>query len=79
MLSKLIVSSYNMFIEVSLWLSLLMLVVGGWIGASSADASGILGAIIGAIIWFVVAVVFFGAFLILGDIRDRVKKIEESK
>jgi len=79
MLSKLIVSSYNMFIEISLWLSLVLLVVGGWAGASSADGSGILGAILGAVIWFVIAVVFFGAFLILGDIRERVKSIEESK
>ncbi len=30
MLSKIIVSSYAVFIEISLWLSLLLFVIGGW-------------------------------------------------
>lgn len=74
MLSKIIVSSYAVFIEISLWLSLLLLVIGGW-----HFLSGFAGAIIGLAIWFVISAVFFGAFLILEDIREIVKRIEEAK
>ncbi len=81
MLSKIIVSSYAVFIEISLWLSLLLFVIGGWSFSNpmTGEGGGFMGAIIGLIIWFVIAVVFFGAFLILEDIRISVKKIEEAK
>ncbi|HEB87058.1 MAG TPA: hypothetical protein ENI68_08605 [Gammaproteobacteria bacterium] len=81
MLSKIIVSSYAVFIEISLWLSLLLFVIGGWNFSNpmTGEGGGFMGAIIGLIIWFVIAVVFFGAFLILEDIRISVKRIEEAK
>lgn len=93
MLAKLIVNFHRIFIEISLWLSLLFFVVVGWFFPilmgeefmsqsgdgffSLASISGLKGAIIGAIAWFLSAVVFFGRLLILGDIRTRVKNIEE--
>ncbi len=92
MLAKLIVNSHRIFIEIGLWLSLLFFLVVGWFFPilmgeefmsqsgdglfSLASISGIKGAIIGAITWFLTAVVFFGRLLILGDIRTRVKNIE---
>ena len=79
MLSKFIVSSYKTVIEIALWLSLLVFIAGGWAGASTAEFNSILGATAGAVLWFILAVVFFGAFLVLGDIRERVKSIEESE
>ncbi len=81
MLSKIIVSSYSVFIEISLWLSLFLLVIGGWNFSNpmTGQGGGFMGAIIGLVIWFVVAIIFFGAFLILEDIRKSVKRIEEEK
>ena len=93
MLVKLIVNSHRLFIEISLWLSLLFFIVVGWFfpilmgeefmsrsGSgffSLSSISGLKGAIVGAIAWFLTAVVFFGRFLILGDIRNRIRNIEE--
>ena len=73
MLSKIIVSSYQMLIEISIWLFLLLSIVLGWMGG------GFFGAIGGLIAGFVFAVMFFGAFLILSDIRTSVQRIEEAK
>ena len=94
MLANLIVNSHRVLIEICLWLSLLFFLVVGWhfpilLGEevlsqtgrgffSLASISGLKGAIVGAIAWFLSAVVFFGRFLILGDIRTRVKNIEEN-
>ncbi len=93
MLAKLIVNSHRIFIEIGLWLSLLFFLVVGWhfpilMGEefmsqsgdglfSLASISGIKGAIVGAIAWFLSAVVFFGQLLILGDIRIRIRNIEK--
>ena len=71
MLSKFIVSSYGVFIEISLWLSLLASVVSGYM------VNGILAAIGFFVIWFVCATVFFGGFLILEDIRIAVNRSGE--
>ena len=78
MLSGLIVNSYKLFIEIALWLSLMMSIIVGW-QAHSTFFGGILGVIVGITIWFIMAVIFFGAFLVLEDIRERVKNIEASK
>lgn len=76
MLSKIIVNSYKVFIEIALWASLLLFIIIGWnIGYSS----GIIGAILGVVLWFFGAVIFFGSFLVLVDIREKVKSIEASK
>lgn len=82
MLSKMIVNSYQILIEIALWLSLLAFVILGWqmrAGGFAGSIMGFKGAIIWAVVWFIVAVVFFGGLLVLGDIRERVKKIESSK
>jgi hypothetical protein len=73
MLTKLIVSSYQTLIEVSLWVFLLFSLVLGW-----NVGDGVLGAIVGLVIGFVLAVMLFGAFLTLGDIRQSARNIESS-
>ncbi|MDH5327210.1 MAG: hypothetical protein OEZ68_19435 [Gammaproteobacteria bacterium] len=75
MLSKLIVSSYEALIEAALWLFLVICLVGGWYGGSTMDQSFV-GAISGLILGFVFAVMFFGAFLVLSDIRKSVRELE---
>jgi hypothetical protein len=73
-----------MFLELALWLSLTAFVVGGYtaqttsIWGASTGSSGFFGAAVGAIVWLLVAVIFFGAFLTLDDIRVRVKDIQEA-
>lgn len=73
MLSKLIVGSWSVLIEVSLWLLLLVGLVAGW------QAGGFLGAIGGLILAFIVGSMFMGAFLVLDDIRKTVKVIESKR
>ena len=69
-LSKLIVQIYGVILEVGLWLALLGAIIGGW------QANGFIGAVGMLIATAVIAAVFVGAFLVLNDIRDRVKAIE---
>ena len=70
MLSKIIVGSWSILIEAALWFFLLVGLVGGWI------TSGFLGALGGLIGTFLFCAVFFGAFIVLDDIRKTVKAIE---
>lgn len=71
MLSKTIVSSYAVLIEIALWLSLLVGAVIGW------NIAEVIGAIIGVVAIFVLSVAFFGGFLILEDIRRILRLIEQ--
>jgi membrane protein DedA with SNARE-associated domain len=73
MLSKIIVGAWSSLIEVSLWLLLIVALIGGW------QASGFIGAIVGLVISFIVGSMFLGAFLVLDDIRKTVKAIEGKK
>lgn len=73
MLSKIIVGSWSILIEISLWLILLMGLIGGWQGGD------FLGAIGGLIVAFVLGSMFLGAFLVLDDIRKTVKAIEKKQ
>lgn len=73
MLSKLIVSSYAMLLEISIWLILVGSLIGGW------SAKGFGGAIGAFVATFIFCVVVFGAFLILSDIRQSVRAIEEKQ
>ena len=93
MLSRLIVNSYRIFVEICLWLSLFFFLIVGWNFPilldeevlsksgrgffSLASISGIKGAIVGAIAWFLTAIILMGRLLMLGDIRSRVRNIEE--
>ena len=79
MLSRIIVSAYKPFIEIALWLTLFVSIVGGWqISRELFDGSFFVVIFVIAV-WFIMAVVFFGAFLVLEDIRERVKNIEASQ
>ena len=79
MLSRLIVSSYKPFIEIALGLTLFVSIVGGWQISRELFDGSIFVVIFEIAVWFIVAVVFFGAFLVPEDIRDRVKNIEASR
>ena len=70
MLSRLIVNSWAVLIEIALWLLLLVAIIGGW------HAGGFGGAIAGLIIAFIIVSMFLGAFLVLEDIRKSVRAIE---
>lgn len=73
MLSKIVVNVYTGLLEIGLWLMLIAGVLGGW------QEQGALGAIVGLVIAAIFGAVFFGAFLVLNDIRARVKVIEEKQ
>ena len=73
MLSKIVVNLYTVLLEIGLWLLLIGGLIGGW------QAGGFLGAIGGLIGAAIFGAVFFGAFLVLNDIRARVRAIEEMK
>ena len=79
MLSRIIVSSYILFIEIALWLTLFVSIVGGWQISREFFDGSIFVVIFGIAVWYIMAVVFVGAFLVLEDIRQRVKNIEASK
>lgn len=72
-LSKIIVKLYAVIIEVGLWLVLLGSLIGGW------QANGFVGAITTLIGASILAAVFFGAFLVINEIRDRLVAIERYK
>ena len=76
MLTKMIVSSYEVLIEITLWLFLLICLVAGWKIGGGFNGDGFNGAIGGLIVGFAFAVMFFGAFLVLHDIRKSVRAIE---
>ena len=73
MLSKIVVKLYTVLLEIGLWLILLVGLVGGW------QANGFFGALGGLIGAAVFGAVFFGAFLVLDDIRNAVRSIEDRK
>ncbi len=71
-LSKIIVNAYEALIEIILWLSLLIFVIAG------AVIKEVPGMLIGLGIWLIAAVLIFGTFLVIVDIRGRVERIESS-
>lgn len=73
MLSRIIVNSWAVLIEISLWLLLLVAIIGGW------HTGGFGGAIVGLIVAFIVGSMLLGAFLVLEDIRKSVRAIENRK
>lgn len=70
-LSKIVVKMYAVLIEIALWLVALIALVAGW------QANGFFGAIGSLVGASILAAVFFGAFLVLNDIRNRVQAIEQ--
>jgi len=73
MLSKIVVNLYTLLLEIGLWLLLIAGFVGGW------QSGGVIGAIVSLVASAIFGAVFFGAFLVLNDIRARVKAIEEKQ
>lgn len=71
MLSQIIVNLYAVLLEISLWIILVAGAIGGW------NAGRFLGAIGGMVIAAVFGASFFGALLVLNDIRNMVKKIAD--
>lgn len=70
MLSRIVVSLYKVILEIALWLVLLAGVIGGW------KNGGFTGALVGLVVVAILSAVLFGAFLVLGDIRQSVRAIE---
>ena len=75
MLTKWIVDSYKVIVEIALWA---FLVIGGLVGCSLGAVvdHGFLGFLIGAVAGFFGMAVFLGAALVLQEIHERVKVIE---
>ena len=72
MLTRLIVSTFGLFVEIALWLFLIAATIAAWhFGGRNA-----LAAIAGLIGGFFFSVLFFGAVLLLGDIRKAVRAME---
>ena len=73
MLTKIIQKLFEPLIEVILWVSLLAAVIGGW------QANGLMGSLLALLIWLLTSVIFIGLALIIVDIRNAVKRIEDSR
>lgn len=73
MLSSLVVNIYAALLELGLWLLLGVGLFAGW------EAKGAIGAAVGLVLAALFGAVFFGAFLVLTDIRSRVKAIATGK
>ncbi len=70
MLTKFIVNAYQPIIEVMLWITLIAAVIAGFSFAWW-------GPIVTILIWTIFSSTFIGGFLIINDIRERVKNIEK--
>ena len=73
MLTRMIRELFEPLIEMILWISLVVALVGGW------GANGLLGSLIALLIWLLTSVLFIGLALIIVDIRNAVKRIEDSR
>lgn len=76
-LSKILVDSYVILVEVGLWLLFIVAAIGGWSAGSIAGDGGLFGAIVSLIVAFVIAVLVVAPAIILFELRTRVKAIEE--
>lgn len=73
MLSKLIVSSFSVLLEISIWIILLVAFVASW------TSSNFMGAMVAVLIAFLLCVVIFGALFTLIDIQKTLRAIEEKQ
>ena len=74
MLTRFIMNSYKAFTEIVLWLLLLLCVIGGGIIGQGFFGT-LLGAVLGFAGWLIIAVMVFGAILMILDIRQICKEI----
>ena len=72
-LKKLLINSYGILIEVSLWLLFVIALVGGYM------MNEVTGAIICLILAFLFSVLIVAPFLLIEDIRNSVRRIEAAK
>jgi hypothetical protein len=72
-LSKIVVNLYSVLLEIGLWLMLLIGLVQG------ANLGGWMGAIGGLVASALIGATFFGAFLVLDDIRKKVAALESKQ
>ncbi len=80
MLSRFVVEIYSLLLELGLWVLLAAGAIGGWqVASEEGIAAALFGAVGGFFMAAIVGAVFFGAFLVLNDIRERVKAIEARK
>ncbi len=73
MLTRMIRELFEPLIEMILWISLVVALVGGW------KANRLLGSLFALLIWLLTSVLFIGLALIIVDIRNAVKRIEDSR
>ena len=73
MLKKLVIESYNVLIEVALWLLIVVALFGGY------GIYGVMGAVGGLIGAFLFMIIFIAPFIVIVDIRNIVKRIEQAK
>ena len=79
-LSKLIVNAYETLIEIALWGTLLLAIIGGAsVGSEIGGGWIIFGMLVGIGLWLIFAVLVFGAFLVMLDIRNRLKSLQLMK
>lgn len=71
MLRSFIVSVFENSIEVVLWIVLILCALGGW------AANGVLGLFVFLVAGLIFEIVFFGALLVVFDIRSNLAKIKE--
>ena len=71
-LSDMLVNGFQQLIELILWLSLLIFLVGGW------TLNQVMGLVVGFLLWLVIMSVFCSLFIMVYDIRIRLKNIEKS-
>ena len=85
MLKNILIDSYSTMIEIVLWLYFIGAIVLGFLAGADVGGHGIsgtggmIGMILGLIAAFIIAMLFITPFLLIVDIRDRVKRIEELK
>ena len=90
MLTKLILKSYEIIMEVLLWLLLFTVIIGGIIMGQNMplyyinidigpNGSSVVYVIMGVLMWLMSSTFIVGAFLVLSDIRKRVENIESRK
>ncbi|AOU97713.1 hypothetical protein BI364_07375 [Acidihalobacter yilgarnensis] len=73
-LSKIIVSSYAVLLEVAIWLILICGFIGGWV-----VGHGFIEALGGLVVSFIFCVVVLGAFLTIADIQKTIREIQHKQ
>lgn len=76
-LSKALVDSHGLLVEIGLWLLFVIAAISGWSAGSFVGGGDLFGSIVSLIGAFMIVVLFVAPALILFDLRNPVKAIEE--